>query len=223
MATSPLIAFRNVTKFYRYPGGVKSILRNFTLDLPPDRNIAVVGRNGAGKSTLLRMISGTLPPERGQIIRRGRISWPMGFSGGLHSALTGRQNARFVARVYGIPTDEMVEFVADFSELGGFLDMPLNTYSSGMKARLAFGISLAAKFDCRLIDEITEVGDASFREKCRRAFTEQMKTSQLIVVSHAEGTLKALCNAGLVLIDGDARYFPDLEEALETYRESLKS
>jgi len=223
MTGAAQIAFRNVTKFYRYPGGVKSILRDFTMELPADKNIAVIGRNGAGKSTLLRMISGTLPPERGHITRRGRISWPMGFAGGLHPALTGRQNARFVARIYGMRTDEMVDFVADFSELGGFLDMPLNTYSSGMKARLAFGISLAAKFDCYLIDEITEVGDANFREKCRLAFREQMKSSQLIVVSHAEGTLKSLCNAGLVLIDGEAEYFPVLEEALAAYRTSLKA
>jgi capsular polysaccharide transport system ATP-binding protein len=223
MAGSALIGFHNVTKFYRYSGGVKSILRNFTMDLPPDRNIGVIGRNGAGKSTLLRMISGALPPERGHITRRGRISWPMGFSGGLHPALTGRQNARFVARIYGMATDDMVDYVADFSELGGFLDMPLNTYSSGMKARLSFGISLAAKFDCYLIDEITEVGDTVFREKCRRAFKEQMASSQLIVVSHAEGTLRSLCNAGLVLIDGQAQYFSDLEQALAAYRESLKA
>lgn len=215
------IAFHNVTKFYRYGGGVKSILRDFTMDLPPDRNIAVIGRNGAGKSTLLRMISGALPPERGHITRRGRVSWPMGFSGGLHPALTGRQNARFVARIYGMSTDDMVEFVADFSELGGFLDMPMNTYSSGMRARLAFGISLAARFDCYLIDEITEVGDAVFKEKCRRAFAAQMQSSQLIVVSHAEGTLRSLCNSGLVLIDGRAEYFPVLEDALAAYKKSL--
>lgn len=217
------INFRNVSKSYQFTGGVKSILRDFTMELPADRNIAVIGRNGAGKSTILRMISGTLPPERGQIIRKGRISWPMGFSGGLHPALTGRQNARFVARVYGMSTDDMVDFVADFSELGGFLDMPLSTYSSGMKARLAFGVSLAAKFDCYLIDEITEVGDAAFREKCRLAFRERMKSAQLIVVSHSEATLKSLCNAGLLLIEGQAQYFPVLDEALAAYRESLKT
>lgn len=217
-----MISFRNVSKSYRFNGGLKPIVTNLTLDLPSDKNVAVVGRNGAGKSTLLRIISGALPPDRGQIIRNGRISWPMGFAGGLHPALTGRQNARFIARIYGMNTDDMVLFVDDFSELGGFLDMPLNTYSSGMKARLSFAISLAARFDCYLIDEITEVGDAVFREKCRRAFHERMKTAQRIVVAHSEPTLRSLCNSGLVLIDGVARFFEDLEEALELYRASLK-
>jgi capsular polysaccharide transport system ATP-binding protein len=221
MTGAALIAFHNVRKSFRYSGGVKFILRDFSMELPTDKNIAVIGRNGAGKSTFLRMIAGTVPPERGHISRRGRISWPMGFSGGLHPALTGRQNARFVARIYGMRTEDMVAFVDDFAELGGFLDMPLTTYSSGMKARLSFGISLACKFDCYLIDEITEVGDASFREKCRLAFNERMKTSRLIVVSHAEATLKSLCNAGLVLNDGFAQYFPDLDEALASYRKSL--
>ena len=222
MHASTMISFRNVSKSYRFSGGLKPIVTNLTLDFPSDKNVAIVGRNGAGKSTLLRIISGALPPDRGQIIRKGRISWPMGFAGGLHPALTGRQNARFIARIYGLNTEETVHFVDDFSELGGFLDMPLNTYSSGMKARLSFAISLAARFDCYLIDEITEVGDAVFREKCRRAFHEHMKTAQRIVVAHSEPTLRSLCNSGLVLIDGVARFFEDLEEALELYRASLK-
>jgi capsular polysaccharide transport system ATP-binding protein len=216
-----LVEFRNVTKSYRIRGGSKPIVRDLTLILPSNQNVAVIGRNGSGKSTLLRMISGTLPPERGRILRHGRISWPMGFSGGLHAALTGRQNARFIARVYGTDTDYMVDYVTQFSELGSFLDMPINTYSTGMKARLAFGISLAAKCDCYLIDEITEVGDAVFKEKCRVAFREQMKGAQLIVVSHSEATLKSLCTSGLLLIDGVAHYFESLEEALQVYRHSL--
>lgn len=218
MAGAGHIAFHNVSKSFRFKGGIKYILRDFTMELPSDKSIAVIGRNGAGKSTLLQMIAGTLPPERGHITRSGRFSWPMGFSGGLHPALTGRQNARFIARIYGMSTDEMVDFVEDFSELGAFIDMPMNTYSSGMKARLSFGISLAARFDCYLIDEITEVGDAVFREKCRLAFRERMKSARLIVVSHAEQTLRSLCNAGLVLENGSAQYFPDLEAALAHYR-----
>src|SRR5690606_21100756 len=130
-------------------------------------NIAVIGRNGAGKSTLLRLVAGTLRPDRGEIRRHGRVSWPMGFSGAFHPALTGRQNARFVARIYGVDTDRLVADVADFAELGEFLDMPFQTYSAGMRARLAFGVSLAVSFDCYLVDEITAVGDAAFQDKCR--------------------------------------------------------
>jgi capsular polysaccharide transport system ATP-binding protein len=216
-----MIEFLNVSKGYRVKGEMKQILRDFSLAVPSDRNLALVGRNGAGKSTLLRMISGTLRPDRGNIRRHGKISWPMGFAGGLHPALTGRQNARFVARCYGIDTDEMVAFVEDFSELERFIDMPVTTYSSGMRARLAFGISLAARFDCYLIDEITEVGDAAFREKCRRAFRTRMQDARVIVAAHSEATLKSMCDAVLLLDKGEARYFDRLDEGLRAYRQAL--
>ncbi|MEI4474165.1 ABC transporter ATP-binding protein [Frigidibacter sp. MR17.24] len=216
-----MIDFQNVTKTYRLKGGVRTIVRDLSLSVPRDRNLALIGRNGAGKSTMLRMIAGSQAPDRGRILRHGRMSWPMGFSGGMHPALTGRQNARFIARVTGIDTDEMAGFVADFSELGSFLDMPVSTYSSGMRARLAFGISLAAKFDCYLIDELTEVGDAAFKKKCRDAFRARLENARVIVAAHSEATLRSLCNAALFLNQGTVRYFEDLEEALAAYRRSL--
>lgn len=214
-----MIDFHNVSKSYRLSNGqVRQIMKGLTLALPRDRNVALVGRNGAGKSTTLKLISGNLMPDRGAIIRHGRVSWPMGFSGGMHPALTGRQNARFIARIYGADTDEMVDFVADFSELGAFLDMPVQTYSSGMRARLAFGISLAAEFDCYLIDEITEVGDAAFRAKCRAAFQARMKTARVIVAAHSEATLRSMCDSVLLLDNGTVRWFDDLEDGLREYR-----
>ena len=214
-----MIEFQNVTKAYRLRNGQKRvIMRDLTLTLPRNRNVALIGRNGAGKSTTLKLISGNLNPDRGAIIRHGRISWPMGFSGGMHPALTGRQNARFIARIYGADTDEMVDFVADFSELGAFLDMPVQTYSSGMRARLAFGISLAAEFDCYLIDEITEVGDAAFRAKCRAAFKARMENAQVIVAAHSEVTLRSMCESALLLDGGSVRWFEDLNEGLAEYR-----
>jgi capsular polysaccharide transport system ATP-binding protein len=212
-----VIEFLNVSKQYRLNGAVKTIVRNLTYTLPAHRKIALIGRNGAGKSTLLRMICGTLRPDSGKIRRKGRISWPMGFSGGLHPALTGRQNARFVARIYGADTDEMVTFVEEFAELGPFLDMPLQTYSSGMRARLAFGVSMAAKFDCYLVDEITAVGDAGFRKKCQRVFADRLGQAQLVMVSHAEGTLREYCDSALVLEQGILRYFDDIEEGIDAY------
>lgn len=216
-----MIEFRDVWKSFTLKGHRKHILNGLTLALPRTGNIAIIGRNGAGKSTLLNMISGTLNPDKGEIVSSGRTSWPMGFSGGFHGELTGRQNARFVARIYGADTDEVERYVEDFAELDQFLDMPVRTYSSGMKARLAFGVSLAARFDCYLVDEITGVGDARFKNKCREAFEERVSDAQLIMVSHSEGTLKAYCDSALLLENGTARFYPKLESALDVYNEMM--
>jgi capsular polysaccharide transport system ATP-binding protein len=213
-----MIEFRHVSKRYQLNGSVKTILKDLNFRMPKDRNLALIGRNGAGKSTILRMISGTLRPDRGTIVRRGRVSWPMGFSGGFHPALTGRQNARFVARIYGADTDALIKYVEEFAELGAFLDMPVQTYSSGMRARLAFGVSLAAQFDCYLVDEITAVGDALFRQKCQHAFNEKLAKSQVIMVSHSEATLRDYCQSALVLEAGTMRYFDDIEDGIAAYR-----
>ncbi|WP_172294628.1 ABC transporter ATP-binding protein [Pseudoruegeria sp. HB172150] len=212
-----MIEFHDVWKAFPYKGGTKQIVTGLTLAFPKDRSIAIIGRNGAGKSTLLSMIAGTIDPDRGEIVKLGRTSWPMGFRGGFHGDLTGRQNTRFVARIYGTNTEEMEAYVEEFAELGRFLDMPVRTYSSGMKARLAFGVSLAARFDCYLVDEITGVGDSRFRAKCRRAFKERVATSQIIMVSHSDNTLRSYCESALLLENGTATFFDDLEEALEIY------
>lgn len=216
-----MIEFQNVWKSYQLKGRRKHILQGLDMALPANRNIAVIGRNGAGKSTLLRMISGNLRPDRGEILAKGRVSWPMGFAGGFHGQLTGRQNARFVARIYGADTDALEAYVEEFSELDDFLDMPFMTYSSGMRARLAFGVSMAANFDCYLVDEITAVGDARFRKKCLDVFEQKLSSSQVIMVSHSEGTLKSFCNAALLLENGVVRYFDDLEEGLVAYRKLI--
>lgn len=212
-----MIEFQNVWKSFTLKGSRKNILTGLTLKLPSTENIAIVGRNGAGKSTLLNMMSGTIRPDRGDIKRSGRLSWPMGFAGGFHGDLTGRQNARFVARIYGSDTEQVEAYVEEFAELDKFLDMPVRTYSSGMKARLAFGVSLAAKFDCYLVDEITGVGDARFRAKCKAAFEDRVADAQMILVSHSVGTLKTYCQSALLLEDGTATYFDKLDDALEVY------
>ncbi len=213
-----MITFKNVWKTYRLRGSTKYVLKGLTMELPRDRNIAVVGRNGAGKSTLLKLISGAIPPDKGTIEKRGKVSWPLGFAGGFHPLLSGRQNARFIARIYGADTDRMVEFVKEFSELGSALDQPIKSYSTGMRARLAFGVSMAANFDCYLVDEITAVGDISFRRKCQEAFRDKMAASQIIMVSHSEETLKNYCSSALLLEEGTVWYFDELAEALDRYR-----
>lgn len=216
-----MIEFQNVWKTYRIKGDLKPIVQDLNLRFPDDRSIAIIGQNGAGKSTLLNMIAGTLRPDRGEIKLYGRASWPMGFSGGFHPLLTGRQNARFVARIYGAVTEEVEAFVEEFAELGKFFNMPFRTYSSGMKARLAFGVSLAVRFDIYLVDEITGVGDKRFREKCRTAFEDRLTDGQMIMVSHSEGTLRSYCESALFLRDGQACFYYDLEEGLEAYNRSI--
>lgn len=218
-----MISLHEVRKSYRVKGGTRTVLENLTFTFPNEGNVAIIGRNGAGKSTLLRMIAGIIRPDRGRIERRGRISWPLGFAGGLHPALTGRQNARFIARVYGADTDAMVAFVNDFSELGSFLDMPIEKYSTGMRARLAFAVSMAADFDYYLVDEITAVGDTAFREKCRAAFESKLPNSRMIMVSHSEQTLRDYCSSGLLLDGGQAWFFDVLDDALRAYRDVLQA
>lgn len=199
------------------PKGKKEIIKPVDLRFPKGRNIGLLGINGAGKSTLLRLIAGSEAPTTGKIIRNVKMSWPLGFSGGFNGSLTGAENMRFVCRIYGHKIKQVEEFVREFSELGDYLDMPIRTYSSGMKARLAFGLSMAIDFDCYLVDEITGVGDRRFQEKCRDAFKERSKTSSLIMVSHNMPTLKEHCDMGLVLSDGKLSFYEDIDHAIEKY------
>lgn len=213
-----MIYFQNVTKSYMMRGGARRrVLSDLTLTLP-HRNIGVLGRNGAGKSTLLQLIAGIIDPDRGKVRRDVRVSWPIGFRGSFHGMLSGIENIRFVARVYGVDEDAVIERVAEFAELGPFIHEPIRTYSSGMGARLAFGLSLALRFDTYLVDELLSVGDASFQKKSREAFNDLMSRSRMIMVSHSMNALKQYCDCGLVVSDGTAVFYEDLDEAVEVYQ-----
>lgn len=213
-----MIEFRNATKAYPIRnGGRKVVLDNQTLTLP-HRNIAILGANGSGKSTLLRLIAGTDKPDIGQIIRSGRISWPLGFGGSFNGSLTAAENLRFVARIYGCDIDEITAFAEDFAELGEFFHMPVATYSSGMRTRLAFALSMAVDFDTYLVDEIIEVGDAYFKEKCRLTFKNKLKHANMIVVTHSIQTLKTYCEIGAVLKNGRIEVFDDIDEAIAVHQ-----
>ena len=216
-----MIEFRDVSKYYSTPGGRKVVLDNLNLVLPTGAKIGVLGRNGAGKSTLLGMIAGTAHPNRGEILRHATISWPLGFSGSFHPDLTGAQNVRFVARIYGMDTDTLVDYVQDFAELGTFIDMPVRAYSSGMKARLAFGMSMGISFDWYLVDEVTAVGDTAFRRKSLAVFKNRLSAAGLLMVSHSTGTIRAYCEAGLVLEGGTARYFDDVNAAIDHHERNM--
>jgi capsular polysaccharide transport system ATP-binding protein len=215
-----MIRFEQVSKSFSLPDARKVIVEDLTLELPR-RNIAIIGINGAGKSTLLQLIAGTMRPDKGTIHRSGRISWPLGFQGSFAGALSGAENVRFVARIYGQDTEHVIEQVAEFAELGPFFAMPVRSYSSGMRARLAFGLSLAVSFDCYLVDEITAVGDELFRRKAMSVFRERLSRSRIIMVSHSRQTLKDYCDMGLVLHDGRATLFDNLNDAFDAHSRNM--
>lgn len=212
-----MIELRNVTKFYRAEAHKKIILDRVSFTFEPGYSYGLLGVNGAGKSTTLRLISGAQLPNSGSIRRRARISWPLGFASGFHSGLSGRENLKFVARAYGADVRYVIDFVADFAELGDYLDNPVRTYSSGMSARLAFGLSMAIQFDCYLIDEITAVGDVRFQQRCEDIFARRRANADLIVVSHSMETIKSFCDRGIVLVDGRMLYYDNVENAIEMY------
>lgn len=217
-----MIRFQAVRKAYRVNGGRKIVLRNLDLTLPR-ANIGILGGNGAGKSTLLRLIAGTELPDSGKVIRQGRISWPLGFQGSFNGSLSGIENARFVARIYGQDTEYVLGFVEEFSELGEFYRMPVGSYSAGMRARLAFGVSMAVAFDYYLVDEITAVGDEAFRRKCHTTFKERLARSSIIMVSHSAATLREYCETGAVIKDGELTFYPDLKDAAAEHARNMQA
>lgn len=209
-----MIRFENLTKGFWVHDQRKVVIDNLNLELPTGRSLALLGRNGAGKSTLLDLIAGVQRPDSGRIVSEGTISWPVGLGGSFHGDLSGAENVRFIARIYGVDTDELVAFVEDFAEIGASFHMPMRTYSSGMKSRITFGASMGIRFDIYLVDEVTAVGDKAFRDKSRAVFRDRMRHSSAIMVSHDLPQLRQFCDAGVVLEAGRARYFEDLDEAL---------
>lgn len=218
-----MIAFEDITKGFWVRGEYRPVIRNLNLTLPSGRSLALLGRNGAGKSTLLNMVAGTMRPDTGQIYSDGSISFTVGFAGSFHGDLTGAQNTRFVARVYGVDTDELTAFVEDFAEIGEHFHMPVRTYSSGMRSRLAFGISLGIRFDTYLIDEATATGDARFRKKSSEVFKARMAESSAIMVSHSMADIRSFCDAGLVLHEGGIEVFDDVEDAIKRHETLLQT
>lgn len=220
-----MIRLENVSKYYPTPKGRKYVFKNLNLAFPERCNIGVLGLNGTGKSTLLRMVGGIDYPNEGKIEITGSISWPLGLVGGVQGSLTGRDNAKFVCRIYG-DNDQVIEeklaFIKNFSELEDYFDLPVKTYSSGMRSRLLFAISMAFDFDIYLMDEITAVGDAKFREKSKRALKEKQNTSNYIMVSHNANELIKDCDNLLVLKKGGVQLFDDVKEGMQYYKELIK-
>ncbi|MBB4105773.1 ABC transporter ATP-binding protein [Allorhizobium borbori] len=212
-----MIRFKSVSKHFKTEGHKKVILDNCNMEFLSGYSYAVLGVNGAGKSTTMKMIAGSALPNSGRIIKDLRVSWPLGFAGGFHPQMSGRDNLAFVARAYGENVRRVSSFVEDFAELGDYINAPVRTYSSGMMARLAFGLSMAVEFDCYLVDEITAVGDARFQKRCKEAFESRRKNSDLIMISHSMSTINAYCDKGVVLVDGQMLLFDKVSDAIETY------
>ncbi|MBZ8117987.1 ABC transporter ATP-binding protein [Roseovarius sp. LXJ103] len=216
-----MIRLENVTKTFPVRQGQKVIIKNANAIFPTGRSIALLGRNGTGKSTLLDIISGTIRPSKGRVLSTGSISYPVGFSGSFHPDLTGAQNTRFVARIYGVDTRELLEFVQDFAELGPHFHMPLRSYSAGMRARLSFGVSMGIPFDTYLVDEVTSVGDGAFRQKSIALLDDRRARSGAIIVSHSEPMIRRTCDMGAVLEDGCLTLYACLDEALAVHADNL--
>lgn len=218
-----MIIVHDVHKRYKTEHGPgKWVLQGVDLTIPRNLNVGLIGPNGAGKSTLLRLIGGVDHPSKGYVQRHCRVSWPMG-QGGLEGTLTGRQNAKFVCRVHGHQADlaDRLAFIQDFSELRAAFDEPVSTYSSGMRSRLQFALSLAFEFDVYISDEVTAAGDAGFRKKAAAAFQSMTSRAGLIMVAHDEGTLKQFCQSGIWIHEGKAYWFDQIDDALSAYNDSL--
>ncbi|WP_171180987.1 ABC transporter ATP-binding protein [Ruegeria sp. HKCCD8929] len=217
-----MIRFENLSKSFWVRGERKTVIDNLNATLPTGTSLALLGRNGAGKSTLLQIVAGSMRPDCGRVISDGTISWPVGFGGSFHPDLTGAQNVRFLARIYGVDSEELLVFVQDFAELGKHFHMPVRSYSAGMRSRLTFGASMGIPFDTYLVDEVTAVGDAAFRRKSRQVFAERVKTTSAIMVTHEMAQVRQFCDAGIVLADGRLTYFEDLEEAIALHLQLLQ-
>jgi capsular polysaccharide transport system ATP-binding protein len=214
-----MITIDHVSKRYHTRQGNVTVLDDINLTVKPGEKIGILGRNGAGKSTFIRLVSGAERPSDGHITRTMSVSWPLAFGGAFQGSLTGLDNLRFICRVYGSSAEEKIGFVQEFSELGRYLREPVKSYSSGMRARLAFAISMVVEFDCFLIDEIVAVGDARFHEKCNIELFEKRKDRALILVSHDPGFIRAHCQTAAVLVKGKLKSFTNVDEAFAYYEE----
>jgi capsular polysaccharide transport system ATP-binding protein len=218
-----MIRVNSLTKSYLYKGKRKRVLDDLSFEIASDESIAVIGANGAGKSTLLQLLGGIDVPDQGTIQCEGTISWPVGIEGGFQGSLTGRENVTFVSMIYGErhELEDRIKFVEDFAELGIYFDRPFKTYSSGMKSRLSFGLSMAFPFDYYLIDEITAAGDQKFREKSKRLLLERKKTANFLMVDHNLWGLKIHCNRAFLLDSGKIEEFDDVQKAIDIHTKSL--
>lgn len=216
-----MISLQNVSKYYPTRFGPNYILKDLNIDIPDDRDVAILGRNGAGKTTLMRLIGGIDHPNQGRIVSNRFISWPLGIGTGFNGVMTGRENVRYVCRIHGVKDPKPIEeFVREFSEIGENFDLPIGGYSSGMRMRYGFAVSMGFDFDTYLMDEIMAVGDAEFRQKCSETLKHKRSTSNIILVSHNMDIVREHCNAAILLAYGRAEFYESVEQAIYRYLRS---
>lgn len=215
-----MIRLDKLTKSFRTPKGRHYLFKDVSLEIPDKTSVGFLGRNGAGKSTILRIIAGSDQPDSGRVISDSSISWPVGLAGGFQGSLTGRENVRFVCRLYSNAdhVDEKINFVKEFADIGDYFDMPVKSYSSGMRSRLTFGLSMAFDFDYYIVDEVAAVGDAAFKKRSQAIMDKRREQSGFLVVSHNLNEIKRQCDIGLVIMNGDAKIYHDVNEAIEIYK-----
>lgn len=214
-----MIVLDNVTKRYPVRLGHHSVLNGVSLQVRPGEKIGILGRNGCGKSTIIRLISGAELPTTGSITRGMSVSWPLALTDGFQGTLTGIDNLRFICRIYGTSTEDKIAYVEEFTELGKFLREPVKNYSAGMRARLAFALSMVIEFDCFLIDEVISVGDARFHEKCRHELFDKRRDRAMIMVSHEVHNIREHCDRACVIQDGWLYEFDDIDAAFNFYND----
>jgi capsular polysaccharide transport system ATP-binding protein len=221
-----MIEIRNLTKSYPTRAGRRYVFRDLNFTLPTGGGVGLIGRNGAGKTTLLNLFAGTDAADSGEVISDQSISWPVGLSGGFQGTLSARDNTRFVCRVFGASGAAMqakIDYVQDFAEIGEYFDLPMRSYSPGMRARVAFGLSMAFDFDYYLIDEVMAVGDPIFKKKAAQVFKEKLAGAGVILVSHNHKEIKDLCSTVVFLNDGKATVYDDVDEGLAAFQELIKA
>ena len=217
-----MIRVTDLSKAYRTRRGLNSVLEHINIEIPPGLRLGILGRNGAGKSTLINLLGGVDVPDSGKIERTMTMSWPLAFSGAFQGSLTGLDNLRFICRIYGKDIDSVLPFVTEFAELGKYFYEPVKTYSAGMRARLAFALSMAIDFDCYLIDEVLAVGDGRFLNRCREELLVKRRDRAMVLVSHASSTIREVCDRASVLHEKKLHHFDDMDEAYEFYEGLLK-
>lgn len=216
-----MIKLININKSYPIKSGDREILKDINLTIHHGEKVGILGRNGAGKSTLIRIISEAEYPSNGKIVRDMSISWPIAFGGGFQGSLTGTDNVYFICRIYGIEAKKVMPFIEDFTELGQYLNEPIKKYSSGMRARLAFAISMAVEFDCFLIDEVVAVGDQRFHEKCHNELFVNRADRAMIIVSHDIHYIRQHCSRASVLDRGNLINFENVDDAFNFYQSTI--
>jgi capsular polysaccharide transport system ATP-binding protein len=213
-----VLTVHHLTKRYPFQGDMRTVLDRVNLQVRPGEKVGILGRNGSGKSTLIRLIGGSETPDAGTVHRNMSVSWPLALGGGFQGSLTGMDNLRFICRIYGASIEDKIPYVQDFTELGRYLHEPMKTYSSGMRARLAFALSMVIEFDCYLIDEVMAVGDDRFRERCQHELFEKRGNRAMLIVSHSANYIKKHCDSAAVLLRGQLHHFESVDEGFAFYQ-----